>query len=101
MLGKANPDEFAMGSSTTTSHYGAVENPWRQQSEDRSGDNRPLVPGGSSGGSAAAVAAHAALAATGPDTRGPLRPPARLCGLLRPQPPHRRPPPLGARRRSP
>jgi len=54
MLGKANLDEFAMGSSTTTSWYGPVENPWR-----RSGDNRPLVPGGSSGGSAAAVAGRA------------------------------------------
>ncbi|MGC2414323.1 MAG: amidase, partial [Stellaceae bacterium] len=51
MLGKTNLDEFAMGSSNTTSHYGPVENPWR-----RPGDNRPLVPGGSSGGSAAAVA---------------------------------------------
>src|SRR5207244_8753022 len=55
MLGKTNLDEFAMGSSTTTSHYGPTENPWR-----RPGDNRPLVPGGSSGGSAAAAAAHAA-----------------------------------------
>ena len=55
MLGKTNLDEFAMGSSTTTSFYGPTENPWR-----RPGDNRPLVPGGSSGGSAAAVAAHAA-----------------------------------------
>ena len=56
MLGKTNLDEFAMGSSNTTSYYGPVENPWR-----RRGDNRPLVPGGSSGGSAAAVAARAAL----------------------------------------
>ncbi len=56
MLGKSNLDEFAMGSSSTTSYYGPVENPWR-----RPGDNRPLVAGGSSGGSAAAVAARAAL----------------------------------------
>jgi len=56
MLGKTNLDEFAMGSSSTTSYYGPTENPWR-----RPDDNRPLVPGGSSGGSAAAVAARAAL----------------------------------------
>jgi aspartyl-tRNA(Asn)/glutamyl-tRNA(Gln) amidotransferase subunit A len=77
MLGKTNMDEFAMGSSTTTSHYGPTENPWR-----RSGDNRPLVPGGSSGGSAAAVAAHAALAATGTDTGGSIRQPASFCGIV-------------------
>ncbi len=61
MLGKTNLDEFAMGSSSTTSFYGPVENPWRRRPERSSGDNRPLVPGGSSGGSAAAVAARAAL----------------------------------------
>jgi aspartyl-tRNA(Asn)/glutamyl-tRNA(Gln) amidotransferase subunit A len=77
MLGKANLDEFAMGSSTTTSWYGPVENPWRQP-----GDNRPLVPGGSSGGSAAAVAAHAALAAIGTDTGGSIRQPASFCGIV-------------------
>ena len=77
MLGKTNLDEFAMGSSNITSHYGAVENPWR-----RPGDNRPLVPGGSSGGSAAAVAAHAALAATGTDTGGSIRQPASFCGIV-------------------
>jgi aspartyl-tRNA(Asn)/glutamyl-tRNA(Gln) amidotransferase subunit A len=77
MLGKANLDEFAMGSSNTTSHYGPAENPWR-----RPGDNRPLVPGGSSGGSAAAVAAHAALAATGTDTGGSIRQPASFCGIV-------------------
>jgi len=77
LLGKTNLDEFAMGSSTTTSHYGATENPWR-----RSGDNRPLVPGGSSGGSAAAVAARAALAATGTDTGGSIRQPASFCGIV-------------------
>jgi aspartyl-tRNA(Asn)/glutamyl-tRNA(Gln) amidotransferase subunit A len=77
MLGKTNLDEFAMGSSTTTSWYGPVENPWR-----RPGDNRPLVPGGSSGGSAAAVAARAALAATGTDTGGSIRQPASFCGIV-------------------
>jgi aspartyl-tRNA(Asn)/glutamyl-tRNA(Gln) amidotransferase subunit A len=77
MLGKTNMDEFAMGSSTTTSFYGPTENPWR-----RPGDNRPLVPGGSSGGSAAAVAAHAALAATGTDTGGSIRQPASFCGIV-------------------
>jgi len=77
MLGKTNLDEFAMGSSNMTSHYGGVENPWR-----RAGDNRPLVPGGSSGGSAAAVAARAALAATGTDTGGSIRQPAAFCGIV-------------------
>jgi aspartyl-tRNA(Asn)/glutamyl-tRNA(Gln) amidotransferase subunit A len=77
MLGKANLDEFAMGSSSTTSWYGAVESPWR-----RRGDNRSLVAGGSSGGSAAAVAAHAALAATGTDTGGSIRQPASYCGIV-------------------
>ncbi|HEY2539842.1 MAG TPA: amidase, partial [Stellaceae bacterium] len=77
MLGKANLDEFAMGSSTTTSWYGPVESPWRKP-----GDNRPLVAGGSSGGSAAAVAAHAALAATGTDTGGSIRQPASFCGIV-------------------
>jgi aspartyl-tRNA(Asn)/glutamyl-tRNA(Gln) amidotransferase subunit A len=77
MLGKANLDEFAMGSSSTTSYYGPVENPWC-----RPGDNRPLVPGGSSGGSAAAVAARAALAAVGTDTGGSIRQPASFCGIV-------------------
>ncbi len=77
MLGKGNLDEFAMGSSNTTSWYGPVENPWR-----RRGDNRPLVPGGSSGGSAVAVAARAALAATGTDTGGSIRQPASFCGIV-------------------
>jgi aspartyl-tRNA(Asn)/glutamyl-tRNA(Gln) amidotransferase subunit A len=77
MLGKTNLDEFAMGSSNTTSHYGPVENPWR-----RPGDNRPLVPGGSSGGSAAAVAVRAALGATGTDTGGSIRQPASFCGIV-------------------
>ncbi|MGH7091140.1 MAG: Asp-tRNA(Asn)/Glu-tRNA(Gln) amidotransferase subunit GatA, partial [Stellaceae bacterium] len=77
MLGKANIDEFAMGSANVTSAYGHVENPWR-----RRGDNRPLVPGGSSGGSAAMVAARAALAATGTDTGGSIRQPASFCGIV-------------------
>ena len=77
MLGKTNLDEFAMGSSNTTSYYGPVHNPWR-----RRGDNRPLVPGGSSGGSAAAVAARIAMAATGTDTGGSIRQPAAFCGLV-------------------
>ena len=82
MLGKTNLDEFGMGSSTTASHYGATENPWRRQSKDGLGDNRPLVAGGSSGGSAAAVAAHAALGATGTDTGGSIRQPASFCGIV-------------------
>ena len=77
MLGKANLDEFAMGSSNITSYYGAVENPWR-----RRGDNRPLVPGGSSGGSAAAVSARIAMGATGTDTGGSIRQPAAFCGIV-------------------
>src|SRR5579863_1148649 len=77
MLGKTNLDEFAMGSSNMTSARGPVESPWR-----RPGDNRPLVPGGSSGGSAAAVAARAALAATGTDTGGSIRQPASFCGIV-------------------
>jgi aspartyl-tRNA(Asn)/glutamyl-tRNA(Gln) amidotransferase subunit A len=77
MLGKTNLDEFAMGSSNTTSYYGPTLNPWR-----RPGDNRPLVPGGSSGGSAAAVAAHAALGAIGTDTGGSIRQPASFCGVV-------------------
>ncbi len=75
-LGKANLDEFAMGSSNMTSAYGPVENPWR-----RAGDNRPLVPGGSSGGSAAAVAARLAMGATATDTGGSIRQPASFCGI--------------------
>ncbi|MEJ2618864.1 MAG: Asp-tRNA(Asn)/Glu-tRNA(Gln) amidotransferase subunit GatA [Candidatus Thiodiazotropha sp.] len=70
-LGKANMDEFAMGSSNETSFYGAVHNPW----------DRQRVPGGSSGGSAAAVAARMAAAATGTDTGGSIRQPAALCGI--------------------
>jgi aspartyl-tRNA(Asn)/glutamyl-tRNA(Gln) amidotransferase subunit A len=77
MLGKTNLDEFAMGSSNTTSYHGPVRNPWRRQ-----GDNKPLVPGGSSGGSAAAVAARIAMGATATDTGGSIRQPASFCGLV-------------------
>jgi aspartyl-tRNA(Asn)/glutamyl-tRNA(Gln) amidotransferase subunit A len=77
MLGKVNMDEFAMGSSNTTSYYGPVINPW-----SRPGDNRKLVPGGSSGGSAAAVAARIALGATGTDTGGSIRQPAAFTGIV-------------------
>ncbi len=77
MLGKVNLDEFAMGSSNETSYYGNVINPWR-----RSGDDKDLVPGGSSGGSAAAVAAHMAMGATGTDTGGSIRQPAAFTGTV-------------------
>jgi aspartyl-tRNA(Asn)/glutamyl-tRNA(Gln) amidotransferase subunit A len=77
LLGKTNNDEFAMGSSNETSHFGPVISPWR-----RKGANTPLVPGGSSGGSAAAVAAHLCVGATGTDTGGSIRQPAALCGIV-------------------
>jgi aspartyl-tRNA(Asn)/glutamyl-tRNA(Gln) amidotransferase subunit A len=76
MLGKANLDEFAMGSSNMTSYYGNVINPWKKK-----GDDTDLVPGGSSGGSAAAVAARLVLGATGTDTGGSIRQPAAFCGI--------------------
>ena len=76
MLGKTNLDEFAMGSSNTTSAFGNVINPWK-----RKGDNTDLVPGGSSGGSSAAVAARICMGATGTDTGGSIRQPAAFCGI--------------------
>ncbi|MFO1120637.1 MAG: Asp-tRNA(Asn)/Glu-tRNA(Gln) amidotransferase subunit GatA [Rhodospirillales bacterium] len=76
MLGKTNLDEFAMGSSNTTSWFGPVKNPWGPR------DGAELVPGGSSGGSAAAVAARLCLGATGTDTGGSIRQPASFCGIV-------------------
>ncbi len=77
LLGKTNNDEFAMGSSNETSFFGAALSPWR-----RRGDERPLVPGGSSGGSAAAVAARLCIGAAGTDTGGSIRQPAAFCGIV-------------------
>ena len=77
MLGKLNMDEFAMGSSNETSYYGPVTNPWRGQD-----NNKALVPGGSSGGSAAAVAAHLCAGATATDTGGSIRQPAAFTGTV-------------------
>ncbi|MBB5044089.1 Asp-tRNA(Asn)/Glu-tRNA(Gln) amidotransferase subunit GatA [Shinella fusca] len=77
MLGKLNMDEFAMGSSNETSYYGAVKNPWRAK-----GSNADLVPGGSSGGSAAAVAAFLCAGATATDTGGSIRQPAAFTGTV-------------------
>ena len=77
MLGKTNMDEFAMGSSNETSYFKAVLNPWRARNS-----NRNLVPGGSSGGSAASVAANLCLGATGTDTGGSIRQPAAVTGTV-------------------
>ena len=77
MLGKLNMDEFAMGSSNETSAFGAVVNPWRA-----AGSNQALTPGGSSGGSAAAVAADLCLGATATDTGGSIRQPAAFTGTV-------------------
>ncbi len=77
MLGKLNMDEFAMGSSNMTSYHGAVKNPWKKR-----GANSDLVPGGSSGGSAAAVAARAVMGATATDTGGSIRQPAAFTGTV-------------------
>ncbi|MEW6769461.1 MAG: Asp-tRNA(Asn)/Glu-tRNA(Gln) amidotransferase subunit GatA [Pseudomonadota bacterium] len=77
MLGKLNNDEFAMGSSNETSAFGNVVNPWR-----REGSDAKLVPGGSSGGSASAVAANLCFGATGTDTGGSIRQPAAFTGIV-------------------
>jgi len=76
-IGKLNMDEFAMGSSNETSAYGPAVSPWRRQ-----GDNRGLTPGGSSGGSAAAVSGDLVLGATGTDTGGSIRQPAAFTGIV-------------------
>jgi aspartyl-tRNA(Asn)/glutamyl-tRNA(Gln) amidotransferase subunit A len=77
LVGKLNNDEFAMGSSNETSYFGPVASPWR-----RRGSDAKLVPGGSSGGSAAAVAAKLCVGATGTDTGGSIRQPAAFCGIV-------------------
>ena len=78
MLGKTNLDEFAMGSSNMTSYFGPVLNPWQRARDPAA----KLVPGGSSGGSAAIVAARGALASTGTDTGGSIRQPGAFCGIV-------------------
>jgi len=82
MLGKLNCDEFAMGSSNETSAFGPVVNPWRRKGKDGARARDKLVPGGSSGGSSAAVAADLCLAATATDTGGSIRQPAALTGTV-------------------
>src|SRR5580704_7743846 len=77
LLGKLNNDEFAMGSSNETSYFGPVVSPWR-----RRGSDAKLVPGGSSGGSASAVASRLCVGATGTDTGGSIRQPAAFCGIV-------------------
>jgi aspartyl-tRNA(Asn)/glutamyl-tRNA(Gln) amidotransferase subunit A len=76
MTGKTNLDEFAMGSANVTSYYGPVKSPWKLD------DGKDRVPGGSSGGSAVAVAAHLSLGAIGTDTGGSIRQPASFCGIV-------------------
>jgi aspartyl-tRNA(Asn)/glutamyl-tRNA(Gln) amidotransferase subunit A len=78
MLGKLNMDEFAMGSANITSAYGNVINPWKSKLDT----SKQLVPGGSSGGSAAAVAEDLVVASTGTDTGGSIRQPAAFCGIV-------------------
>jgi aspartyl-tRNA(Asn)/glutamyl-tRNA(Gln) amidotransferase subunit A len=82
MLGKLNNDEFAMGSSNETSAFGNVVSPWRRKAADGTLSPDKLVPGGSSGGSSAAVAADLCLAATATDTGGSIRQPAALTGTV-------------------
>ena len=82
MLGKLNCDEFAMGSSNETSAFGPVVNPWRRKAADGKPSTDKLVPGGSSGGSSAAVSADLCLAATATDTGGSIRQPAALTGTV-------------------
>jgi aspartyl-tRNA(Asn)/glutamyl-tRNA(Gln) amidotransferase subunit A len=82
MLGKLNCDEFAMGSSNETSRFGPVTNPWRRRNPDGTIDPTALVPGGSSGGSSAAVAARICAGATGTDTGGSIRQPAAFTGTV-------------------
>jgi aspartyl-tRNA(Asn)/glutamyl-tRNA(Gln) amidotransferase subunit A len=77
MLGKTNMDEFAMGSTNMYSHFGAVINPWREKDSEE-----VLIPGGSSGGSAVAVAARMSMGALGTDTGGSIRQPAAMCGVV-------------------
>jgi aspartyl-tRNA(Asn)/glutamyl-tRNA(Gln) amidotransferase subunit A len=82
MLGKLNNDEFAMGSSNETSAFGPVVSPWRRKSKEGTFSDAKLVPGGSSGGSSAAVSGHLCLAATATDTGGSIRQPAALTGTV-------------------
>jgi aspartyl-tRNA(Asn)/glutamyl-tRNA(Gln) amidotransferase subunit A len=77
MLGKTNMDEFAMGSANVTSHFGPVISPWKRKEDDK-----PIVPGGSSGGSAASVASFTSMGALGSDTGGSIRQPAAFCGIV-------------------
>lgn len=82
MLGKLNCDEFAMGSANETSARGKVASPWTANGGTSNGDDKDYAPGGSSGGSAASVAARSSLLATGTDTGGSIRQPAAFCGVV-------------------